>query len=139
MQCSSTNPASLLRQDIRLLGKTLGDVIHEADGQEMFSIIESLRRYAVRYRREGEQNELVALELNIPKLSKEQALTVARAFAYFLHLSNIAEDREQNRQHNASDPATQAGSLERALAVLSPQHSREELLAFLPTLTSSPY
>ncbi len=135
---------SSLRQDIRLLGKALGDVIHETDGEEIFTIIEGLRRYAVRYRREGDRSELDALENSIPELTKEQAHTVARAFAYFLHLSNIAEDREQNRQRDNADLSAQAGSLERAVNLLSEQSNSAQLLEFLarasvvPVLTAHP-
>lgn len=144
MQGSAANRASLLRQDIRLLGKALGDVIHDTDGLELFQIIENLRRYAVQYRREGDKQDLAALEQSIPILSKKQAHTVARAFAYFLHLSNIAEDREQTRQREATDIHLQAGSLEHALAALSTQHSADELVEFLaqasivPVLTAHP-
>src|SRR5690606_6222305 len=103
-----------------------------------------LRRYAVRYRREGDTVELESLEQSIPALSKVQAHTVARAFAYFLHLSNIAEDREQNRMRDATDISTQIGSLERAFAILTPQHNRKKLREFLssasvvPVLTAHP-
>lgn len=144
MQGNAAHQATLLRQDIRLLGKALGDVIHDTDGEEIFRIIEGLRRYAVRYRREGDTVELESLEQSIPALSKVQAHTVARAFAYFLHLSNIAEDREQNRMRDATDISTQIGSLERAFAILTPQHNRKKLREFLssasvvPVLTAHP-
>lgn len=138
------NELPLLRQDIRLLGKALGDVIYETDGAEIFTIIERLRRSAVRYRRSGDKNELHTLSAEIPELSLLDAHTVSRAFAYFLHLSNIAEDREQTRQRRQHSPDQTPGSLEYALALFSEQPEPEQLLAFLeqasivPVLTAHP-
>lgn len=134
----------LLRQDIRLLGKALGDVIYDTDGAEIFTIIESLRRSAVGYRRSGDKQELRTLTQAIPQLSQLDAHTVARAFAYFLHLSNIAEDREQTRQRRQHSPEQTPGSLEYALALFAKQPEPEQLLAFLeqacivPVLTAHP-
>lgn len=86
-----------LHEDIYLLGKLLGEAIHSTEGQKTFDDIESLRRAAVRTRREPTEQNIHALSTAIDALSDDEANTMARAFSYFLHLANIAEDHEQQR------------------------------------------
>jgi len=112
---------SALRNDIRRLGKTLGEVIRECEGRSVYEVIEKLRRAAVKFRREGNARDGLILERQIRRLADEDANSVARAFSYFLHLSNIAEDRDQNRRkrhHELADQAPMRGSLQHALDLL---------------------
>ena len=78
------------REEIRLLGRMLGDVIRETEGKATFDTIETLRRTAVRLRRQGRDQDGRMLHERIKKLARDEANLVARAFRYFLHLSNIA-------------------------------------------------
>ncbi|HRL27609.1 MAG TPA: phosphoenolpyruvate carboxylase, partial [Alcaligenes sp.] len=110
--------SNLLRQDIRFLGKALGEVIRDSEGKATFTLIEALRRAAVGFRREHDPRQARILEQDIPTLSDTQARTVARAFAYFLHLSNIAEDRDQNRRRLEHNPEQLPGSLQHAIQTL---------------------
>ena len=41
-----------LREDIRLLGRVLGDTLRDDAGQAMFDLVEQIRRAAVRYRKD---------------------------------------------------------------------------------------
>ena len=110
--------STLLRNDIRLLGKTLGEVVKECEGKAIYDIIEKLRRAAVKFRREGNEKDSALLERQIQKLVGEETSSVARAFSYFLHLSNIAEDRDQNRrqrQHELTAKEPKQGSLQHAI------------------------
>jgi len=136
------------RQDIRLLGRLLGDAIRACDGKPVYDIVETLRRSAVRFRREGRDSDGRLLEQRVKRLPHDGANTVARAFSYFLHLANIAEDHEQNKRQRAralSDPAPARGSLAEAMALLRAQGvgpSRvRRLLAdasVMPVLTAHP-
>ncbi|MDS1139148.1 phosphoenolpyruvate carboxylase [Pusillimonas sp. SM2304] len=143
----SKAPTSL-RNDIRQLGKTLGEVIRECEGKAVYDVIEKLRRAAVKFRREGKPADSRVLERQIARLADEEANSVARAFSYFLHLSNIAEDRDQNRrqrQHELHAQAPMRGSLQHALDLL---HSKgvgpRKVLRYLesacivPVLTAHP-
>src|SRR5690606_31124672 len=110
-----------LRAYVRLLGRTLGEVIKECEGQQAFDVVEKLRQVAVRLRREGNLRDGRALERQIARLTDEQATQTARAFGYFLHLSNIAEDRDQvqrRRRHELASRDATHGSLEHTLDVL---------------------
>jgi phosphoenolpyruvate carboxylase len=107
-----------LRDDIRLLGRLLGDTIKGQEGGEVFDIIESVRQMAVRFRRDNDTEARKQVEQLLNRLSRDHTLLVARAFSYFSHLANIAEDVHHSRGRRAhlmaGDPA-QASTLEYAL------------------------
>ncbi len=110
-----------LRAYVRLLGRTLGEAIKECEGQRAFDVVEKLRQVAVRLRREGNVRDGRALERQIARLTDDQATQTARAFGYFLHLSNIAEDRDQIQRRRRQELASHApgrGSLQHTLDVL---------------------
>lgn len=90
--------AEPLRNDIRLLGRYLGTVIQACEGKRVFDTIETLRRSAVRFRREGREEDGQLMQQRVKQLRSDDPNLVARAFSYFLHLFNIAEDRDQNRR-----------------------------------------
>lgn len=135
---------SPLRQDIRMLGKCLGDVVQRYEGDAVFTVIEQLRRAAVRFRREHKTEQLNELGQHIPQLNDHQARSVARAFTYFLHLSNIAEDHTLNQKWNQPDQDNAPESLHYAVEKLLENHSTDELVALLahacimPVLTAHP-
>lgn len=120
-QSESAEP---LRHDIRLLGRFLGAVIAECEGKRVFDTIETLRRTAVKFRREGNEADSKLLEQRVKRLQGNDPNSVARAFSYFLHLANIAEDRDQNRRQRtralAGDTAPR-GSLRDAVQTLGKQ------------------
>ncbi|HEX6137609.1 MAG TPA: phosphoenolpyruvate carboxylase [Casimicrobiaceae bacterium] len=93
-----------LKEDIRLLGRVLGDVLREQTGAAGFERIEAIRQTAIRFRRssgddaERLRGEFAAL---LNPLPIGAALEVVRAFSYFSHLANIAEDVHQNRRRRA--------------------------------------
>src|SRR6266851_4184935 len=106
---SEEDKEHLLREDRRLLGRLLGDVIGEQVGAATLERIETIRQTAVRFRRSlsdpalaGEAAAVKAeLESQLDALPIEETLHVVRAFSYFSHLLNIAEDAHQNRRRRA--------------------------------------
>ncbi len=110
-----------LRDDIRLLGRLLGDTLREQEGDEVFDIVESVRRAAVRFAREGNAEDREALNAMLRDLPERTMLSVVRAFTYFLQLANIAEDAHQIRQYREGELAGVArgeGSMQHALAAV---------------------
>src|SRR5260370_7322593 len=106
----------LLREDRRLLGRLLGEVIREQAGAGMLERIERIRQAAVAFRRE--QSGKPELEALLNALDLEQTLHVVRAFSFFSHLLNIAEDEQQHRRRRAHAQAgapPPPGSLSHAL------------------------
>ena len=92
-----------LIEDVRFLGRILGDVIREQEGEAAFELIERIRQLAVRYRIDDDAKAGRALDRLLVKLSIEQAVSVVRAFSYFSHLANLAEDRDNVRRLRAED------------------------------------
>ncbi|WP_258002259.1 phosphoenolpyruvate carboxylase [Burkholderia sp. WAC0059] len=138
-----------LFEDIRFLGRLLGDVVREQEGDAVFEVVETIRQTAVRFRREEDNTAALALEKRLRALSPDQTVSVVRAFSYFSHLANIAEDRHRNRRHRIHDlagsapqPGTIAHSLERLVeagAAATPvlqQFFNDALI--VPVLTAHP-
>ncbi|MDE2505011.1 MAG: phosphoenolpyruvate carboxylase, partial [Burkholderiales bacterium] len=87
-----------LVEDIRLLGRILGDVIREQEGAAAFELIERVRQLSVAYRLKADASAGRVLDRLLKNLSADQTVTVIRAFSYFSHLANIAEDRHHVRR-----------------------------------------
>ena len=87
-----------LKNDIRLLGRILGDTIREQEGAEVFELIERIRQTSIRFRRDDDLQAKHELETLLNSLSPAQSRHVVRAFSYFSHLSNIAEDQHHIRR-----------------------------------------
>ena len=109
-----------LVEDIRLLGRMLGDVIREKEGVEAYELIEQIRTLSVAFRRDADQEADKALKKLLKSLSGDQTVSVIRAFTYFSHLANLAEDRHHIRRRAIHERAgdTQEGSLDVALSRL---------------------
>ena len=90
-----------LIEDIRFLGQILGDTVREQEGAAAYDLIEQIRRLSVSVGREGGAEASAALDALLRGLTSAQAVSVARAFAYFSHLANIAEDRHDQRMRAA--------------------------------------
>ncbi len=109
-----------LVEDIRLLGRLLGDVIREQEGDSAFELVEQIRKLSVAFRRHADQEADKSLKKLLKGLSGDQTVSVIRAFTYFSHLANLAEDRHHIRRRAVHERAgdTQEGSIEVALSRL---------------------
>ncbi len=141
-----------LRRDIRALGTLLGDVLREQAGDELFDAVESLRKTAIA-RREAEAAN--ARESAEALLGEAQALThsaaadlkqayrLARAFAFYFELINLAETNHRKRRRasallDASAPP-QRGSLRGTLRRLRAAGiDRAEALRLLARISITP-
>jgi len=110
-----------LMDNIRLLGRLLGDVIREQEGETAFTLIEQVRQLSVAFRRNADQDADKALKKLLKSLSNDQTVSVVRAFTYFSHLANLAEDRHHIRRRALHERAgsLREGSVEMALKRLS--------------------
>ena len=107
-----------LREDIRLLGRLLGDTVRDQQGEAAFELIEHIRRNSVRFRRDDDVAARRELEDVLDALSRDQTNQVVRAFSYFSHLANIAEDQHhirRTRAHLIAGSPPREGSLAHAL------------------------
>ena len=137
-----------LRDDIRLLGRILGDTVREQNGEQVFETVEYIRQNSVRFRRNEDVSARRDLETTLNNLPPGEALQIIRAFGYFSHLANIAEDQHhirRTRAHALSNSAPREGTMALALARAGEAGiPRERLLAFfanamvVPVLTAHP-
>ncbi|MFC3714353.1 phosphoenolpyruvate carboxylase [Sphingoaurantiacus capsulatus] len=84
--------ADAAREDVRYLGRLLGDAIRALDGQPVYERIEAIRKASVAVHREGKAQE-AHLEHHLAALSLDDTLRFVRGFLIFSLLANIAEDR----------------------------------------------
>ncbi|WP_239249848.1 phosphoenolpyruvate carboxylase [Candidatus Nitrotoga sp. M5] len=137
-----------LREDIRLLGRILGDTLREQEGDETFDLVESVRRCAVHFRKTQDEGDRDQLEQILDALSPQDTLSVVRAFSYFSQLANITEDLHHNRRRRAhliANSPPREGSVELAFDRLQEkQISVEAIQEFFdkalisPVLTAHP-
>ena len=106
-----------LIDDIRLLGRLLGDVIREQEGEAAYALVEQIRQLSVAFRLHENHAADKALKKLLKGLSGDQAVSVIRAFTYFSHLANLAEDQHHIRRREVHERAgrSQEGSLAVAL------------------------
>ena len=122
-----------LRRDIRSLGRLLGEILIEQQGQELFDTVEQLRQLAIQHREESgagtgsaeprlnaDPEPLARFEQIITGLTLEQAYRVTKAFAAYFELINLAEANHRKRRLRASralaekaQPGSFQGTLER--------------------------
>src|SRR5216684_4382415 len=131
-----------LREDTRLLGRILGDTVREQQGERVFDIIERIRQTSIRFRRDEDETARRELGEIMDRLSREEASQIIRAFGYFSHLANIAEDQHRirrTRAHAKAQSPPRDGSMAQALAhARAAGITREKLWAFLETAAISP-
>jgi phosphoenolpyruvate carboxylase len=109
-----------LREEIRLLGRILGDTVRDQEGVDVFDLVERIRQTSIRFHRDEDRVARRELELILDSMSTAETVRIVRAFSYFSHLANIAEDQNNIRQMRAQNSAGNVGTLARTLA-----HARE--------------
>src|SRR5262245_26572098 len=113
---TAIDPHKPLREDVRLLGEVLGVVLREHEGLPLYEQVERVRALAKGAR--GGRGGFEQLADELSRLPVDSALPLARAFAHFLNLANIAEQHHRVRRRRAhlAEPAgePQRGSCEDA-------------------------
>jgi len=137
-----------LRDDIRLLGRILGDTVREQQGEAVFAVVERIRQTSVRFHRSEDIAARRELEATLNSLSRGHAIQVIRAYSFFSHLANIAEDQHhirRTRTHALANSAPREGTMAHALARAKDAGvSRRDLEVFFatghvaPVLTAHP-
>jgi phosphoenolpyruvate carboxylase len=102
-----------LSEDIRLLGRMLGEVVREQAGPEVFALVEGVRQRAVDARRDG-RSPLGSLAVTLPHRPIDDQLHLIRAFGWLSLLANTAEDVHHERRrrfHRSHGSQPQIGSM----------------------------
>jgi len=136
-----------LRSDIRLLGRILGDTIRSQEGEGVFDLVETIRQTSIRFHR-GDEAARARLAAALDGLSRDDVIRIIRAFSYFSHLANIAEDQHhirRARSHAIAGSAPRQGTfmlaLERARKAGIERRALEEFFVtalVCPVLTAHP-
>jgi phosphoenolpyruvate carboxylase len=134
-------PASL-RDEVRLLGEVLGQVIAEQAGESLLADVEQLRRTVIRARTDGDLSggDVAAAGALVSSWSLDRAEQVARAFTCYFHLVNLAEERFRARALREPDPGAQAppDALAAAVADVRDELGDDGLAELLAGLRVSP-
>jgi phosphoenolpyruvate carboxylase len=116
-----SGPHQPLRDDVRLLGERLGAVLKHHEGPELFALVEEVRALS-KSAHAGSDEDFDRLADLLRDVPIGTAFRVARAFAHFLTLANIAEQhhRIRRRRDHARDAhgRPQRGSSEETFARL---------------------
>jgi phosphoenolpyruvate carboxylase len=131
-----------LRNDIRLLGRILGDTVRDQEGADVFDLVERIRQTSIRFHRDEDRAARRELESILDSMSIADTLRIVRAFSYFSHLANIAEDHNNIRLMRAKSAAKgpfKAGVLAETLShAQAAGVSADELRRFFRTALVSP-
>ncbi|MEM7430334.1 MAG: phosphoenolpyruvate carboxylase [Pseudomonadota bacterium] len=79
-----------LRDDVRRLGKMVGDLIREQGGEDLFELVENARLRSIR-RRENNEKEGEELAALVAGLDPDRALALIRSFSTYFQMVNTAE------------------------------------------------
>jgi phosphoenolpyruvate carboxylase len=90
-----------LREDIRYLGRILGETIRAVDGTAIYDRIETIRQLAVKFHRDQDAAAQSQLEAILAGISEDEINKITRAFGYFSILANVAEDHHHTRRWRA--------------------------------------
>ena len=137
-----------MREDIRLLGRILGDTIREQEGERIFDLVERTRKNSIAFQREGGARARKQLESVLNGLDADDTIAVVRSYCYFSLLANIAEDQHhirRRRAHSLAGSSPREGSVRLAVdKALEAGIPVSELMSFfsaalvVPVLTAHP-
>lgn len=99
-----------LKETVKYLGATLGETIKEELGVEWLDKIEKIRHDG-RHSSKGDASSTEVLAKTLADLDNQSLLTIARAFAQFLTLANIAEQEFNIAANQESSLDLQLNSL----------------------------
>ncbi len=133
--------------DIRMLGRLLGDAIRTTEGEATFELVERVRRLAVEGRRSG-RSAVSDIQTALAEHPLDRQILVVRALDWLSLLANTAEDvhverrpRHHRSSHTAPRPGSIASTLERVIrAGIEPGALRSAIarLQVSPVITAHP-
>jgi phosphoenolpyruvate carboxylase len=131
-----------LRDDIQLLGRLLGQVLVEREGEQLLTRVEAVRTLAKQLRHKPDRNGEAKLRALLEGCTASEAIPLIRAFHLFIALANTAEQyhRVRRRQDYARRGARpQRGSLRESLPMLREKGvTPEEVAACVADLDIEP-
>jgi len=90
------DPFELLKAEVDLLGRLLGEAIRKVSGERFFALVEEVRLLS-KARRQGDRAAAEALSRRVERMPVEEMEALVRAFTHYFHLVNLAEERHRVR------------------------------------------
>ena len=121
-----------LRDDVRIYGALLGEILVEQEGEDFFELVEATR-LAARSRRAGQEGAEGELASLVQGLQPHGAVGLVRAFSAYFHLVNLAEQvhrLRRGRDYLRDEGRPQPGSISGVLKALK----EKQLILYLKKL-----
>jgi len=94
-------PTKSLREDVRLLGFFLGNVIKDQEGTNFYQLVERIRLLSkVNKKKLNQKKPNTQLIIEINKLNPKKLFKLTRSFSHLLNLMNLAESLDASRKLN---------------------------------------
>ncbi len=117
---SKREPIDRLRDDVRLLGGLVGEVLREQGGERLYNLVEDLRLRAIRLREEYDPASEREFGRIFERLATHQLAMLVRAYGIYFHVINLAEQNHRLRtireRERLGSPAPRRESIADALA-----------------------
>ena len=91
-------PTKSLREDVRLLGNILGNVIKKQEGQTFYNLVEKIRKLSKANRANIKQKDSYKkISKKLSQISPSNTYKLTRAFSHFMNFINLAESIDASR------------------------------------------
>jgi len=91
-------PTKSLRDDVRLLGNILGNVIKKQEGQTFFNLVEKIRKLSKANKANIKQNDSYKkITRTLNQINPNNIYKLTRAFSHFMNFINLAESIDASR------------------------------------------
>ncbi|MFC0679511.1 phosphoenolpyruvate carboxylase [Lysobacter korlensis] len=129
-----------LREDVKMLGALVGEILAEQRGPEFLATVERLRRAAID--RRAADGPVEALDAVLATIDPADASDLVRAFATYFQAVNVAERVHRirrRREHERQGDGAQPGGLRAVLGSLAAEGvNADEVASLLPRLRIEP-
>ena len=91
-------PTKSLREDVRILGNILGNVIKKQEGQTFYNLVEKIRKLSKANRTNIKQKDSYKkISKKLSQISPSNTYKLTRAFSHFMNFINLAESIDASR------------------------------------------
>src|SRR4051812_49103050 len=90
-----------LRNDIRLLGRILGDTVRDQEGSDVFDLVERIRQTSIRFHRDDDRPARRELETILDSMPQGETGLIVPALTFFPPRPNTPKDQNNTRQMRA--------------------------------------
>ncbi len=91
-------PTKSLREDVRILGNILGNVIKKQEGQTFYNLVEKIRKLSKANRANIKQKDSYKkISKKLSQISPSNTYKLTRAFSHFMNFINLAESIDASR------------------------------------------